>query len=120
MNYEHTQEDLDAIMHHNKQMIEHWQHTEEQLKLNNALNSFYLSLEWHKNILLTINTTLRIESLESLLNAFEKLKGEFESLKEKFKLMNVKSLQCNKLLLETKQLIELTQKRIKDEQQRTT
>ena len=115
MIYNHSQDELDAIMHHNKQMIEHWQHTEEQLKLNNALNSFYLSLEWHKNILLTINTTLRIESLKSLLNAFKELKGEFESLKEKYKLMNIKSLQCNKLLLETKQLIELTQKRIKDE-----
>jgi len=120
MIYNHSQDELDAIMHHNRQMIEYWQKEDAELKLKNAVYSVYLSLEWHKKILLTINTTLRIKSLKSLLKAFDKNKGELESLKEKFKLMNVKSLQCNKLLLETKQLIELTQKRIKDEQQRTT
>ena len=119
MIYQHTQEDLENIRY-NTELIESWEKENTILELNTSLNSVLLRVNWHKNILLTINTTLKIKSLRSLLNAFNKQKEELESLKEKFKLMNVKNLQCNKLLLETKQLIELTLKRIKDEQQRTT
>jgi hypothetical protein len=119
MMYQQTNEELEANRHR-QLVIEQWQKADAQDKLNKALYSVYLSIDWHKNILLTINTTLRIESLRSLLNAFKKHKKELESIKEKFKTMNVNSLRCNKLLLETNNLLDITFKKINDEQKRTT
>ncbi len=119
MMYQQTNEELEANRHR-QLVIEQWQKADAQDKLNKALYSVCLSIDWHKNILLTINTTLRIESLRSLLNAFKKHKAELESIKEKFKTMNVNSLRCNKLLLETNNLLDITFKKINDEQKRTT
>ena len=110
--YRHTKEELNTIHHYKLQdQMELWQIEDETLRINEAVNGVKVSVDWHKNILHTMNTTLSKDSLKMLLNAFMKHTEQLNKIKADF---NITNLLCDKLLLETKHLTKVTLNKIQN------
>ena len=99
--YKHLQDKLDQ-----------WQKEDFEKQLNNSLYEALIQLNWHKNIFVKKHTTLKIESLISVLNGFEKAEKELTHIKQQLRLIKADVTRVTKILNSTHKLINLTFKKI--------
>jgi hypothetical protein len=102
----------DVLYNQLRERLEQWQTHDFEKQLNNNLYNVLVRVNWHKNIFVKKHTTLKIDSLISVLNGFEYCQKELKHIKRQMRLINISTLRTNFILLRTEHLINLTYKKI--------
>ena len=98
-----------------KDKLDQWQTQDFEKEINNNLYEVLIQLNWHKNIFVKKHTTLKIESLISVLNGFEKAEKELTHIKQQLRLIKADTKRVSKILNCSNKLINLTFKKIQYE-----
>ena len=108
----HLSPEEDSQYKYLKDKLEQWQRCDFEKEINNGLYEVLIQLNWHKNIFVKKHTTLKIESLISVLNGFEKAEKELTHIKQQLRLIKADVTRVTKILNSTHKLINLTFKKI--------